>query len=89
VHTQSGVPQPRVMKEKENGTLQGRYINSAGTRTFAYNATFDLTSEAINGIYNEGARLEYWNQHWTRYRKGQPFDGKKLTCRTHPRISST
>jgi RHS repeat-associated protein len=33
--------------------------DAAGTRTFAYNETFDLTSEAISGIYNKTLTRTY------------------------------
>ena len=32
---------------------QSTVTDAAGTRTFAYNADFDLTSETINGIYSK------------------------------------
>ena len=38
---------------------QSTVTDAAGTRTFAYNADFDLTSETIDGIYNKVLNRTY------------------------------
>ena len=52
---------------------QSTVTDAAGTRTFAYNADFDLTSETIDGIYNKVLNRTYstngmkgidCNEHW-------------------------